>query len=125
MQAKRSITPRRESVYWALKRLGPCAVREIYMELAADVPRVTVYRALELFIALGIAEYPRPGRIDLRPPFRNHRHTMVCEQCGRQIDFNNEALERALERVVRSRGFGMRHHRMEVLGRCGVCLGTR
>lgn len=70
---------------------------------------------------LGVIELVRAGVIDLKPPFRRHGHQMVCEKCGRQIGFNDERLERLLERLAGSRRFEMGHHRVELYGECDVC----
>jgi Fe2+ or Zn2+ uptake regulation protein len=124
-RAHRSLTAAREAVYWALHCLGPGPVKAVHGELAGTLNRSTVNRTLKLFMELGIAERPRAGEVGLRPPFRTHWHAMLCEDCGQEIRFNGAALERALEQVARSRDFGLRHHRVELVGRCGVCLGLR
>ncbi len=116
----RSVTRNRDLVFGALVRLGACRVRD----LADVVPERSLYRTVKLFVEIGIAEMIRQDVIRLRAPIGVHGHFMVCEQCGRQIGFNDERLERELGRLAAAREFAADGHRVELQGQCRVCQAT-
>src|ERR1700745_3587338 len=54
-----------------------------------QIDRVSIYRTLELFVQLGIAEVVPMGwkqRYELTSPFKSHHHHLYCVECHRLID---------------------------------------
>jgi Fe2+ or Zn2+ uptake regulation protein len=123
LRAGRSVTQPRDVVFGAFIRLGPCTMKALVAELVGRIPAMTVYRTVRLFRELGVVDMIRQDVIELRPPFKQHVHYLVCEQCGRQVGFNDEQLERQLERLAAGRRWAMSYHRVELVGQCGVCRG--
>ncbi len=89
------------------------------------VGRATVFRALELFVDLGIVE-----RVDLPTgehayvgcaPGGAHHHHIVCSTCGRASDVEDCELQAAVERAGRDTGYEITHHRLELFGICPDC----
>ena len=84
------------------------------------VGMVTVYRALDLFSALGLVR-----RLDLGDGPRyelaeDHHHHLICEGCGSVEEFEQCPLDP--ERLPRVGGdFEVRAHSLEVYGRCSSC----
>ncbi len=90
------------------------------------VGRATVFRALELFVDLGLVE-----RLDLPSgehayvgcvPGSSHHHHIVCSECGRATDVDGCGLQAAVEEAARSTGYEVTHHRLELFGVCPDCL---
>ena len=88
------------------------------------VSRGTVYRTLALLVESGFLQqirdsdthshYERAYRRD------SHEH-MVCEECGKFIEFSLPDIGSALEHACRRSGFSMRSHRVVVNGICDTC----
>ncbi len=89
------------------------------------VGRATVFRALELFVDLGLVE-----RVDLPSgdhayvgcvPGGVHHHHIVCSSCGRAADVDACGLQEAVEVAGRATGYEVTHHRLELFGVCPDC----
>ena len=89
------------------------------------VGRATVFRALELFVDLGVVE-----RVDLPTgehayvactPGGAHHHHIVCSSCGRASDVEDCGLQAAVERAGNETGYEVTHHRLELFGICPDC----
>jgi Fur family ferric uptake transcriptional regulator len=93
-------------------------------ERAAQVDRASVYRAVELFEALGIVQRLNTGwkyRLELTDKFAAHHHHLTCTNCGKTIAMNEAELERVIEQLARSHGFRPTAHQIELQGICAVC----
>ncbi len=87
------------------------------------IGRATVFRALDLFVELGLLE-----RLDLptgehayvacRP---DHHHHLVCSRCGRSTDVQDEGLRDVVEGIARRTGYLIADHRLELYGTCPAC----
>ncbi|MGC9520863.1 MAG: Fur family transcriptional regulator [Anaerolineae bacterium] len=88
---------------------------------------VTVYRTLEVFEELGLA---RRVHLDegchvyvMSTP--GHRHTLVCERCGRTLEFSGQDdLDELVARVEARTGFRVHEHLLQLLGVCPECLAA-
>jgi Fur family ferric uptake transcriptional regulator len=85
----------------------------------------TVYRTMKLLEEAGIAHTRRFG--DARETLyelatgRSHHDHLICEQCGRIIEFVNEEVERIQDRIATRHGFKLSRHRHELYGLCPDC----
>jgi Fur family zinc uptake transcriptional regulator len=86
----------------------------------------TVYRALEFLLAQGLIH-----RVERLNAFvgchdeESHQHAaqfLICKQCGRVTELEDEAVEAAIGAVARARGFAPARVTVEV---DGVCVGCR
>ncbi|QDU39148.1 Ferric uptake regulation protein [Maioricimonas rarisocia] len=88
------------------------------------VSRSTIYRSLALLEEAGLLR--KVARQDDREIWEHdygypqHDH-LICERCGRLIEFHNESISEILDEVARSHGFRMEGHRLEVHGLCDDC----
>ena len=88
------------------------------------VSRSTVYRSLALLEEAGLIR--KVARQDDREIFEHdygypqHDH-LICRQCGKLIEFHNEAINEVLLEIARRHGFRMEGHRLEVQGLCDDC----
>ncbi len=50
-----------------------------------------------------------------------HHDHLLCEKCGRIVEFYSEKLEKLQEKVAADNGFKISRHRMEIYGICKNC----
>jgi Fur family ferric uptake transcriptional regulator len=112
-------------VFLALAEHGPCTRQQLAAHVATQANQATVYRAVNFFIEAGVAMEVRPRLIELTDRFKQHHHHLVCNKCGKEISFHNEALERALERLAALRGFQVENHAIELDGLCRMCTNQK
>jgi Fur family transcriptional regulator, ferric uptake regulator len=120
-------TAQRDDIARVFFELGHhISAEELYAEVKKINPHVgyaTIYRTLRLLKECGIV-YERhfddaQARYELVSA-RHHDH-FICERCGRIIEFQNEAIERMQEAVVRELGATLTRHKMELYGLCADC----
>jgi Fur family ferric uptake transcriptional regulator len=108
------------------------SVEELYGAVKRVNPRVgyaTVYRTLRLLKECGLAaeRHFDDGQARYEPveePEQHHDH-IICERCGKIVEFASQELERLQERVGRFLGFVVSRHRMELYGICAECREGR
>jgi Fur family transcriptional regulator, ferric uptake regulator len=87
------------------------------------VGRATIFRALEVFLGLGLVE-----RLDL-PDGEHayvlcepaHHHHVVCQRCGRTTEVYDLGLGSVVREVERRTGYAIDSHRVELFGTCPSC----
>ncbi|HSQ58633.1 MAG TPA: Fur family transcriptional regulator [Gemmata sp.] len=87
------------------------------------VSRATVYRTLTKLVDAGLLRRIELGARtifdhDYGYPFHDH---LVCEQCGRIIEFQNEKLNEALQAVAGEHQFRASGRTLVVRGVCAEC----
>jgi Fur family transcriptional regulator, ferric uptake regulator len=101
------------------------AIRRQLKETGERVGTATVYRTLDLLVQSGLVRAHEFGegfkRYEPTPGQDDHEH-LICERCGRVVEFANERLERMLPVLADEHGFQHRRHRVEVYGVCHACL---
>lgn len=93
-------------------------------EGGAPVSRATVYRTLHLLEEGGFVESLDTGRGELVYEHvlgHAHHDHLVCLDCGKIEEFQNEEIERLQEEAAASRGFTLIHHTLRLEGYCRVC----
>ena len=103
------------------------SVEEIIRRLREQgeaVGTATVYRTLELLVEGGLARAHDFGegfkRYEAMPAQTHHEH-LICERCGRVVEFQNVQLERMLPIIADEHAYQHRRHRVEIYGVCGEC----
>lgn len=103
------------------------SVEEIRRRLKQQGKRVgtaTVYRTLDLLVDSGLARAHEFGegfkRYEPMPAQADHEH-LICERCGRVVEFANDRLERMLPVLADEHGFQHQRHRVEIYGVCRAC----
>jgi Fur family transcriptional regulator, ferric uptake regulator len=89
-----------------------------------SIGRATIFRALDLFVDLGLVE-----RVDLPGGDHayvgcevEHHHHAICTRCGRSLDVAEDpALTDALAQVAERLRFRVTSHRLELFGLCEAC----
>jgi Fur family ferric uptake transcriptional regulator len=111
---------------------GHLSIEELYGAVRRVNPRVgyaTVYRTLKLLKECGLAAERHfddasaryePVEEEAQP----HDH-IICERCGKIVEFASRELERLHDRIGRFLGFTVSRHRMELYGICTDCREGR
>jgi Fur family ferric uptake transcriptional regulator len=116
-------------VFFALKR--HISVEELYSEVRQVNPRVgyaTVYRTMKLLKECGLAAERHfadgQARFEIVEAERHHDH-IICERCGRIVEFVHPQIEQLQEKVAQRFGFLATMHKMEIYGICQECREGR
>jgi Fur family ferric uptake transcriptional regulator len=103
------------------------SVEELYNAVKQVNPRIgyaTVYRTMKLLTECGLAaeRHFRDGeaRYESQAEGRHHDH-LICEQCGKIVEFEEQRIEALQSEVARRLGFRFTGHKMELYGVCREC----
>ncbi len=122
------ITEPRRAVMQVLEAAErPLSPQEILERGQAHHPQlglVTVYRALELFESLELVRLVhREGGCHgylLSAP--GHRHVVMCDNCGRAVEFpGQDDLTELIARVETRTGYTVAEHLLQLFGLCPAC----
>ncbi len=90
------------------------------------VGTATLYRTLELLVEGGLVRVHDFGegfkRYEAAAAAAGHDH-LICERCGRLVEFANDRFERMLRMAADAERFLYRRHRVQVQGLCAECRG--
>ncbi|CAN5428239.1 transcriptional repressor [soil metagenome] len=120
-----SLTEPRKLVFAALQNDAPISMQELYGSLKKQVNRTTVYRTIELFERLNIAQRVAKGwkyKLELTDEFVPHHHHFTCTNCHKSISFDEpKSFNIMLETVAQHNGFMPTGHTLEIEGLCSDC----
>lgn len=103
------------------------SVEELYNEVKRVNPHIgyaTVYRTMKLLTECGLAveRHFRDGEARYESLAEGHHHDhLICEDCGKIVEFTEEHIEALQAAVARRLGFEFTGHKMELYGRCRDC----
>jgi Fur family transcriptional regulator, ferric uptake regulator len=104
------------------------SAHEISQELhqsGSDVGIASVYRALEVLHRMGLVQRVEIGdggaRFEPVVPGGEHHHHAVCDRCGRVTPFEDERIEKQLERLAGNLKHSMSGHDLVIHGECSRC----
>ena len=106
---------------------GHLDVDQLLARVRAIDPKVsaaTVYRTMKLLTELGLAHAQRFGDGHTRYESavdRHHHDHLICQSCGKIIEFENDRIEVLQDAVARQHGFTVLHHKLELYGHCADC----
>ncbi len=110
---------------------GHLSIEELLVLAREEYPKVgyaTVYRTLKLLTECGLAAERRFGEgqttYETAGDLEHHDH-LICVDCGFVLEFHNEEIEKAQDRVARSFGFNVIRHRHELYGLCPRARGIK
>lgn len=95
-------------------------VYKALIEQGEDVGLATVYRVLTQFEQAGIVErHNFENNLSVFEIAKDEHHDhLVCDQCGKIIEFHNEEIEQLQERVAQEHGFKLAGHSLVMYGIC-------
>jgi len=84
----------------------------------------TVYRTMRLLVECGLAAERHFGdtstRFEVVQSDHHHDH-LICTQCKRIIEFEDDAIETLQDTVAERHGFKLMSHKHELYGICSDC----
>jgi Fur family ferric uptake transcriptional regulator len=119
-------TKQRELILTAfLEAKGHVTSDDLFQTVREQHPTIgytTVYRTMKLLAEAGLAtERHFDDGITRYELEQEHHDHLVCEKCGKIIEFECEAIETAQYEIARAHGFEVLRHRHELYGNCRDC----
>ncbi|MET8623806.1 Fur family transcriptional regulator [Kitasatospora sp. NPDC004669] len=125
-------TPQRTEILQALAHCQEfISAQLLHTGLLAAGTRVglsTVYRTLTALAAAGRADVVRDAngeRLFRYRPDDDHRHYLLCRQCGISIPVDAGPVETWADQIARTSGFADVQHTVELAGICTGCTAAR
>jgi len=120
-----SLTEPRRLVFSMLQNEGTLNMQQLYSKLEERVNRTTVYRVIQLFEELKIAQRVAHGwkyQLELTDQFVPHHHHFTCIKCNKMISFDEpKSFNVMLETISNHSGFEPTGHTFEIEGLCSDC----
>jgi Fur family transcriptional regulator, ferric uptake regulator len=123
----RVTVPRRQILNEIARLKGHFSAEDVLLSLRARgkrASRVTIYRLLPSLLEVGILReviysegHAHYERVEAKP---HHEH-LICESCGRVVEFQCPDIEDSLNGVCAEHGFAPRAHIVEITGLCRDC----
>ncbi len=117
----RRMTPQREQVLGAVRRLGHATPEQI-SDAVDWVDVATVYRSLEVLEEIGLVRHTHFGHgpPSFGPAEDEHVH-VVCHDCGAVVDAPPDLADPLERRLADERGFRLDRAHFTVFGTCKDC----
>jgi Fur family ferric uptake transcriptional regulator len=113
-----------QAVFLSEEHLSVEEILRRLKESGEAIGTATVYRTLELLVESRLVRAHDFGegfkRYEPMPAQTHHEH-LICERCGRVVEFQNVQLERMLPMIADEHGYQHQRHRVEIYGVCGEC----
>ncbi len=95
-------------------------VYKLLLDANEEIGLATVYRVLTQFEAAGlVTRHHFEGGHSVFEMNEGHHHDhIVCNQCGKVVEFVEETIERCQEKVAKKAGFTIRDHSLIIYGDC-------
>ncbi len=106
---------------------GHQSVEELWARVRKNDARVsvaTVYRTMKLLSESGLAHARNFGDGQTRYEAaigRHHHDHLICTNCNKIIEFENDRIETLQDAVAKKHGFRVTSHKMELYGLCREC----
>jgi Fur family ferric uptake transcriptional regulator len=107
---------------------GHMSIEDLLAKVREHDPRVgyaTVYRTLRLLAECELANVRHFGdgvtRYELRDEGEHHHDHLICTECQRIVEFEDEAIEVLQDRVAERYGYRLKSHKHELYGVCPQC----
>lgn len=120
----RSTAQRRLVTDMFFRSRGHLSIEELLALVRKEEPGVgyaTVYRTLKLLASSGVAYERHFGdgisRYEIAHEDEHHDH-LICTDCGKIVEFENDEIERLQHEVAKRQGFRITRHKLELYGEC-------
>jgi len=127
-EAKLNVTQQRlEIANHFLSMRGHHTLEEIYLAVrkkTRTVGQTTVYRTIRLLCNAGLAREvlldDGTSRYEASVNREHHDH-LLCQECGKLVEFVDEEIERLQKTIAGESGFELLGHHLLLLGICPEC----
>jgi Fur family ferric uptake transcriptional regulator len=126
VQGHRLTAQRRLLLELLRKAKGHIDAKELYHRASArdeSISPATVYRSLNLFKQLGLVDERRLGKVRCYYEIKQspeHQH-LVCQGCGKVIEFESPLIRKLVEIVRAEHGFNVTKAELYLEGYCSEC----
>ena len=131
-ERQHKMTPQRQVVLQIFldhpgEHLSAEDVHGILRDNKSEIGLATVYRSLELLSELGILQKMEFGdgcsryEVNTIDPTRHHHHHLICTQCGKVEEFDDDLLENLEHDIEQKTGFQVVDHHVKFFGICKEC----
>ena len=122
------ITPQRRAVVRQMLDMpAHFSADDLFLALQHQGPkasRASIYRLIPVLVEVGVLREVVHGyehsHYELARDPAHHEH-LICQRCGRIIEFACPAIERAIIGVCREHSFRQYQHGLEITGLCEEC----
>jgi Fur family transcriptional regulator, ferric uptake regulator len=119
------LTPQRQLVLDAVRRLGHSTPDALATEVQRTAPSVnitTIYRTLDLLEQVGLVRHTHldHGAPTYHPAEDEHLH-LVCRGCGDVVEESTELVTDVVRRLAEQREFTVDVGHITIFGTCGRC----
>jgi Fur family ferric uptake transcriptional regulator len=119
------LTPQRQLVLDAVRRLGHSTPDALATEVQRSAPSVnitTIYRTLELLEQLGLVRHTHldHGAPTYHPAEDEHVH-LVCRRCGDVVEESTDLVAGLVSELAEQRRFAVDVGHITIFGTCGTC----
>ena len=104
---------------------GHLSAEDLLEEVRKDDPHVslaTIYRTMKLLTDCNLASAHRFGEshtvYEPQESDDEHHDHIICQDCDKILEFYDARIERLQDEIVKSQGFVLADHRMELYVRC-------
>lgn len=96
-------------------------IKEQHPDLTISIP--TIYRTLSLLEESGLVDSLSFGAKGKKYEFglKEHHDHLICNQCGKLIEFQDAVIEKRQEEIAKKFNFKMTDHTMNIKGICEEC----
>lgn len=124
------VTPQRQIILKAFldheqQHLSAEEVHGIVREKHPEIGLATVYRTLEILASLDILHKIEFGdgctRYEFSDAEVHHHHHLICVNCGKVMEFNDDLLETLEAWVAKKTNFLVIDHQLKFYGYCRDC----
>ena len=125
------MTPQRKEILKIfVEKGGHMSAEDVYSVLRendSEIGLATVYRALDLLSELGILVRMDFGdgcaryELNTADPKIHHHHHLICLNCKKVIEFEEDLLDELEERVAAKSDFQIVNHEVKFFGYCNEC----
>ena len=126
------LTPQREKilhVFQNLPRGNHLSAEELFQVLeqrGEPISLSTIYRSVKLMARMGILRELELAEghkhYELNQPYPHHHHHMVCIQCNKTIEFNNDSILKQSLKQAEKEGFQLIDCQLTVMTICPEAL---
>ena len=107
------------------KHLGAEDVYRILLDKKYRISKATVYRTIELLTDLGFLRKLDFGdgmyRYEILEKDDAYHQHLICKECGRIVEINDELVKELIERLERETGFSIDAYDIKFYGVCSEC----
>ena len=107
---------------------GHLSIEDLLSKVRRKDPKVgyaTVYRTLKLLRDSGLAHERSFGdgvsRYEVSHGDEHHHDHLICTECGKIVEFEDEQIEHLQEALAERYGFRLTRHKHELYGLCSDC----